>query len=418
MLALPRLLKDMSLVRGVTKTDYTDFFVEELPLYPLDGHGTHTFFQIEKSGLSTMNAVNDIARVLNIRRREIGLAGLKDARAVTRQWLSIEHIEPSVVQTLDIPRIRVLEVNRHGNKLRLGHLRGNQFVIKIRDTEPTRLGELQHGLAELTRLGVPNYFGPQRFGGRGDAWAVGQAILYGQPENALDIILGQPNELDRGNVRRARKLYELGNYEHAIKQWPGMFHDERRALRALARSGGKKHRGLAAIDKAMRRFYVSAYQSHLFNQIVAERVKEGLDRLWPGDLAWIHANGAVFRVEDVSVEQVRAERGEISPSGPLFGYRMTEPTGRAGELENHLLNSEGLTKDAFRSGPLRVKGARRAIRFLPEKASISLGADDRGTYLELRFVLPRGCYATALLREMFVELTPEADAVGSDETED
>lgn len=418
MASLPRLLKDLSLARGVTKAEYTDFLVEELPLYPADGRGTHTFFLIEKSGLSTMNAVNDIARALNIRRREIGLAGLKDARAVTRQWLSIEHIEPSVVQALDIPRIRVLEVSRHGNKLRLGHLRGNQFVIKVRDTEPNRLGELQHGLAELARLGVPNYFGPQRFSGRGDAWAVGQAILYGQPENALDIILGRSNELDRGNVRRARKLYELGKYEQAIKHWPGMFHDERRALRALARSGGKKQRGLAAIDKAMRQFYVSAYQSHLFNQIVAQRVKEGLDRLWPGDLAWIHANGAVFRVEDASVEQARAERGEISPSGPLFGYRMTEPTGRAGEIENCLLRSEGLTKEAFRSGPLRVKGARRASRFLPEKPSISLGADDRGTYLELRFVLPRGCYATTLLREMFVEPTPGAETVGSEGTED
>jgi len=155
------------------------------------------------------------------------------------------------------------------------------------------------------------------------------------------------------------------------------------------------------VDRSVRNFYISAYQSHLFNQAVAARIA-GLGELWDGDLAWLHASGAVFRVEDAAAEQPRAERFEISPTGPLFGYRMTEPTGRAAELEAAIFAAEQLEPGSLRTGgPARVKGGRRPLRYQPTEARLSLGADERGAYLELRFLLPRGSYATALLREVF-----------------
>jgi len=413
MTKLPRLLQNFTRAQGLIKSDYEDFVVEELPLYPADGSGTHTYFLVEKRGLSTMQAAADIARALNVRRRDIGYAGLKDARAVTRQWMSLEHTDPEQVAALQIPRLRILEVTQHTNKLRLGHLKANRFTIRVHQTEPDRLPELQDALVELVCRGVPNYFGKQRFGGRGDAWAVGLAMLRGQPEQALDLVLGCPSERDRGDIRRARELYERGQYLQAARRWPGMFRDERRALKALARSSGRKLRGFAAIDKATRRFYVSAYQSYLFNRVLAARLPLGLDRLQPGDLAYLHASGAVFQVEDAALEQARADCFEISPSGPLFGYRMTEPTGHPGELEAHVLAAENLSPHTFRSGPLHVKGARRSLRFQPANAEIRLGAASRGAYLELTFALPRGCYATSLLRELFAQppcgLPPEAN---------
>ncbi|RMF72010.1 MAG: tRNA pseudouridine(13) synthase TruD, partial [Planctomycetota bacterium] len=158
----PRLLADFTPAEGVIKGDYDDFVVEELPLYEPSGTGTHTYFVLEKRGLSTMNAVADIARALDVPRRQIGYAGLKDARAVTRQWMSVEHVEPDRVSQLELPRMRVLDVTRHTNKLRLGHLRGNAFRIRVRHTEPRRLAELQDALARLAQLGAPNYFGHQR----------------------------------------------------------------------------------------------------------------------------------------------------------------------------------------------------------------------------------------------------------------
>lgn len=399
----PRALADFSPPAGVIKEDYDDFVVEELPLYSPSGTGTHTYFQLEKRGLSTMQAVGDIAHALNCRRRDIGYAGLKDARAVTRQWMSIEHLPPKQLTSLRIPRISILATTRHTNKLRLGHLAGNCFLIKVRHTETHRLTQLQAALATLTAKGVPNYFGQQRFGGRGDAWAVGRAVLAGDLEEALDLVLGRPSEHDHGNVRRARQLYERRRYADAARAWPTMFRDERRALRTLLRPRSTKKRAFLAIDRGLRKFYVSAYQSHLFNQVVAHRLPTGLPQLLLGDLAWLHASGAVFEVRDPQLEQARADAFEISPTGPLFGYRMTQPTGRPGDLESHLLASENLTPDTFRTHHLRIKGGRRPLRFQPADPTIRLGADRRGAYLELRFILSRGCYATSLLRELFAD---------------
>ena len=410
---LPRVLKDFVPVPGLIKADYSDFVVEEVPLYPSDGTGTHTFFLVEKAGLTTNQAVNDLAKALNVRRHEIGFAGQKDAKAVTRQWMSLEHVPPERLTQLALPRLRILETTRHHNKLRLGHLRGNTFIIRVRQSQPERIAELQDALAELTRRGVPNYFGVQRFGYRGDTWRIGQALVHGDPEAAVDLLLGQPTDADHGDVRRARKLYDLGRYAEAARMWPHSFNTERRALRAIERTGGKRRKGLGAVDRSMRTFYISAYQSHLFNRIVAARIAN-LGQLWTGDLAWLHASGAVFHVENADAEQPRADRFEISPTGPLFGFRMSEPAGHAAELEQQLFAEEQLELENLRAGPTRVKGGRRALRFQPTDAQVSLGADARGPYLELRFLLPRGSYATALLRELFqaepAEVEPETEA--------
>lgn len=413
MLDLPRVLGGLRPAAGLIKAEYDDFRVEEVPLYPFCGSGTHTYFLVEKRGLSTIQAVNDLARALNVGRRDIGFAGLKDARAVTRQWMSVEHVDPQRVAALDLPRIRVLEVTRHTNKLRLGHLRANRFVIRVRQTEPDRLGELQAGLGMLERVGVPNYFGEQRFGDRGDGWRVGAAIVRGRLEQGLDIVLGQPAASDPETLRRARSLYEAGEYEAASRLWPRAYRDERRALALLAAPRGTKRRAFLAIDRSVRRLYVSAFQSHLFNQVVARRVPAGLGCLWNGDLAFVHSSGAVFRVEDAGAEQGRADSFEISPSGPLFGYRMTAATGKAGELESEVLAAEQLAPGSFRSRHLRLKGQRRPLRFRPEDASVELGADAFGPYFEIRFTLPRGCYATALLRELFA-VTARRPQAGSD----
>jgi tRNA pseudouridine13 synthase len=374
---------------------------------------------VEKAGLSTVQAAGDIARELGVRHRDIGYAGLKDARAVTRQWFSVEHVEPERVLALDIPRLRVLEVSRHGNKLRIGHLAGNRFVIKVRRTAAERLAELQDGLARLASEGLPNYFGHQRFGGRGDTWAVGGALLRGDLEEAADLLLGRPSEADSGDIASARRLYEQGQYQQAAGAWPGMFRNERRALKVLARTRGNRRRAFFAIDRNSRTFYVSAYQSHLFNQVVALRMAQpGLGRLVEGDLAQIHASGAVFTVRDVAVEQPRADAFEISPTGPLFGYRMTWPEGEPREIEAEILQREQLPEDAFKAGALRVKGTRRPLRVRPTDANMRLGADGRGAYLELRFGLPRGCYATSLLRELFRESRSLQTSAPEEDTED
>ncbi len=406
----PRQLLDFAPLNGLIKEDYEDFFVEELPLYEASGSGTHTYFTLEKRGLSTMQAVRDVAEALAVDPRAIGLAGLKDARAVSRQRLSIEHIEPERLAELRLPRIGIFDITRHTNKLKLGHLAGNRFRVRVRKVQRARQAELEAAWQRLCREGVPNYFGPQRFGSRGDGWAVGRAIARNEIDTALDLMLGRPGPYDSGEILRARSLYDQGQFGEAAQAWPRMFRDERRALTTLARTRGNRMRAFLAVDRRLRDFLVSAYQSYLFNQVIAARISHGLGRLRLGDLAWLHGRGAVFHVDDPAREQPRADAFEISPTGPLFGYRMTEPTGESAAEEQAVLAREGLDVALFRAARLRVSGGRRALRFRPAEPGLDLGADERGPYLEIRFTLEPGCYATSLLRELFVDAPPEEES--------
>ena len=397
---LPYLTSSIPGLGGKIKTRPEDFAVEEVPLYAASGEGTHTYFKIEKIGLATMPAVQQIARALGKPPHDIGYAGLKDADALTAQWLSVEHVDPPRVQALELPRLRVLEVTRHTNKLKLGHLSGNRFRIKIRDVDPGRLDQARTMMDVLARRGVPNYFGAQRFGARGDTWEIGRAMLRGDFAQALALMLGTPGEHDYGQVRRARELFEAGDFEEAARAWPYPFFNEKRLCRMVIKYQGNAERTFRAVDKQMRRFYISAYQSQLFNQIVAARL-ETLDKLMPGDLAWKHVNGAVFKVENAAVEQPRCDAFEISPTGPLYGHRMTPAEGEPGRMEQSLIEAEGMNPDEWHEGPAhKVRGGRRPLRFRPHEPAVTAGTDDAGPHLEVAFQLEAGCYATTVLREI------------------
>ncbi|GMU33717.1 MAG: tRNA pseudouridine(13) synthase TruD [Planctomycetia bacterium] len=397
---LPFLTADVPAMPGAIKRRYEDFLVEEIPAYQPCGSGDHIYFTIEKRGLATMRAIHDIGRALGVQSRDIGLAGLKDARAITVQTLSIEHIDPKKVASLDIPRIRVLSVSRHGNKLRIGHLRGNRFRIKMRDCDPGRFGDLESVLETLRKRGVPNYFGSQRFGSRGDTGTIGRAVLQRDAGLVMDLMLGKAGPHDTGEVLRARQLYDSGEYEAAAKAWPYGFRDNARACRAMARSGGKHKRAFHAIDQRLRKFFVSAYQSELFNRCLAQRLDQ-LDRVMEGDLAFKHENGSVFLVMDAAAEAPRAASFEISPTGPIFGARMTCAQGEPGRVEKAILDAEQIDPDDFRAVKgMKIHGSRRPLRFAMEDLRIDRGSDDHGAYVELAFALDAGCYATTILREI------------------
>jgi tRNA pseudouridine13 synthase len=398
--SLPYLTEGLPPIPAAIKERDEDFSVEEIPAYEPSGEGDHVYFGIEKRGLPTMRAIREISGALGVRPDQIGCAGLKDARGVTRQMLSLEHVDPAKVAALDLPRIRILWVNRHRNKLRTGHLRGNRFAIKLRDVDPARLGDVRQALDLLARRGAPNFFGPQRFGARGDTWEIGRALMRRDFPEAVALIGGRPGPEDRGDVLRARELFEEGRLEEAADAWPRGFGENARLVRFLARRPGEHDKAIFGLDRKLVGLYASAYQSHLFNRVVAARIR-ALDRVELGDLAWKHDKGVVFKVEAPEVENPRAERGEISPSGPMYGERMSWPTERPGAFEAELLAGEGMTIDGFpKSGPLKCAGGRRPLRFLPKDAAAEAGSDEHGAFIELRFSLDSGCYATVLMREI------------------
>ncbi len=238
--SLPHLTHNIPGIGGRLKSRPEDFVVEELPLYPPAGEGTHLLITIEKSGVSTAAAADMIARALGRRRHDVGFAGQKDVRAVTRQTLSIEHVDIDRAAGLELPGIRVLGVARHGHKLRLGHLAGNRFALKVRQMAMDAAGALDAARAVvdvLQRRGVPNYFGPQRFGAAGNNGAIGRAALLGRYQEAVDGIVGAEGASDRPEVREARRLYRSRRYPEAAQMFPRSFQSEARICRTLARRG-------------------------------------------------------------------------------------------------------------------------------------------------------------------------------------
>jgi tRNA pseudouridine13 synthase len=397
---LPYLTMEFPPIAASIRRHLDDFQVDELPAYDPCGSGDHVYVWIEKAGITTRQAILDMAAALGIAPSTVGAAGRKDARGVTRQVVSVEGVEPSRIRTLDLPRIRILDVARHRSKLRPGALRGNRFTIRLRDMRPARAGDVREVLRVLAARGVPNYFGAQRFGMRGDTWEVGRSLVAGDFASAVKRIVGAPAAKDPAPVRRARNLAASGHYGEAATVWPTGFADCARLCRALERTRGDPQRATFSLDRTVLGFYVSAYQAWLFNRVLAERVA-GLDRFVRGDIAFSHRTGLCTVVADPAAEQARAARFEISPTGPIAGFAMLTPQDEAGAIEQAILAEAGCAvNDLPRTGPLRCIGGRRPFRSPLEEVGVDSGRDQTGAYLELRFTLPAGSYATAVLREV------------------
>jgi len=297
----------------VVRSRPEDFEVEEVPLYAPSGSGGHTFLWVEKRLRNSDEVARLLARAAGVAAREVGFAGRKDRVAVTRQWFSVPGFAPERALALDLPAVRVLDAVRHGHKLRTGQLRGNRFRLVVRDVEPEGAARAEEALRRVAREGLPNRFGPQRFGHGG------------------------------ANV-------ELG----------------RQAL-----SGGPVPR-----DRAALRFAVSALQAAVFNEALRQRPLP-LAEVEPGEVAMVHATGGSFRVEDGARESRRARLGEISATGPIFGSRVLAPTGPAAKRERAALRALGLDPDASppRLPGLRLRGARRAFRVFPSEVSAEREGD-------------------------------------------
>ncbi|MCD4824981.1 MAG: tRNA pseudouridine(13) synthase TruD [Phycisphaerae bacterium] len=396
---LPYFTSDLPGVGGVIKQRPEDFRVDEVPLYQASGQGTHIYFRIEKRGVATPVAIARIAKYMNVRPGDIGVAGLKDAQAVSTQTLSLEHADAARIAAYRDPQIRVLDTTLHANKLKTGHLAGNRFAIKIRQVGPADLPAAKAILDILARRGVPNYFGIQRFGARGDTAALGEAMVRGRLDEFVAIFLGRPNPDDPPDCKAARDAFEVDALDRALKRWPRHYADQRKALSAYK----KKHRpaqAISAVDRRMRRLFVSAFQSAIFNEVLARRI-ETIDRLTVGDLAQKTDSGGVFRVEDLDVEQPRAENFKISPTGPIPGYRMELAGGDGGVIEREVLAKYDIDLELFKqAGALKAKGTRRPLRFALAEPGITAGEDSHGEFLELSFGTPSGCYATVVVEEI------------------
>jgi tRNA pseudouridine13 synthase len=334
--ALPLVTADLPGSGGALRRTPEDFRVDEVPAYLPSGAGPHLYVRIEKVGRTTRDALRALAAVLGVPERDAGYAGLKDRDAVTTQWLSFLTARDPDPSALAAPGVRALTVSRHANKLRTGHVRANVFSLAVRGGELARARAAAEALA--TR-GLPNYFGPQRFGVEGRNADTGRALLRGEatPE---------------------------------------------------ARRAGR--------DRFLRRLSISAYQSLLFNRWLTERIEDGLFAVaLRGDVMKKLDSGGVFTCEAPDADGPRVARFEISPAGPMFGHKLRPAAGDALAREERLLAAEGIGLGDFARGGGEAEGTRRAAR-LPVR--VELDALDEG--YRARFELPRGSYATVVMREL------------------
>ncbi len=390
------LTADLPGIGGTIKETPEDFLVTEIPLYLPCGEGEHTYIEIEKRGLTTLDAIRRIARSLGIPDRDMGYAGMKDARGITRQTLSIPRFDPEQLRSLSLPGIRVLSADRHRNKLKLGHLAGNRFSIRVRGVENTAREAAETILAVLSKRGVPNYFGSQRYGGLGNSHLIGRAILQRDFRAAIDAIMGDPAAIRDEHWRSAVEAYHRGDLTGSLEELPGHCRTEREIVQRLTKRPEAFERALDAVSPRLKKLYLSAYQSSLFDRVLEQRLNH-IDEVEEGDLAYRHDNGACFLVEDSAAEAERAREFAISPSGPMFGCKMKLPGGKPREIEENVLQEEDITLPAFNlPGGLRMEGERRPLRIPIQNLSTAMDADG----LILDFSLPRGVYATSVLREV------------------
>ncbi|MEI7658809.1 MAG: tRNA pseudouridine(13) synthase TruD [Phycisphaerae bacterium] len=394
---------------GVIKQRPEDFLVDEMPLYQPCGEGEHLYMLVQKRELSTFDAVDIIARHFGVRRDAVGFAGLKDKHAITRQVFSV-HVPgraPEDFPMLRHDRLGVMWVDRHANKLRRGHLKGNRFSIRIREVSPGAVVHASRTLRELKAKGVPNRVGEQRFGLLGNNHLVGRAILRGDFQQACDLLLG-PEAAHPDINPEARGLYAAGRFAEAIDALPRNARAERTVLARLSH-GALPRNAILAVDETSLAFFISATQSAIFNATLDRRLEAGtFATLAAGDVAMKLDNRATFLVDEATAADpstaARLAAFEVAPTGPFWGPEMRRAEGDADALELETLASFALTPETFANAPGRlsklVEGERRSLRVPLIDPEIEAGVDEHGAYIRCAFELPRGCFATVVMREV------------------
>ncbi len=382
-----------------------DFLVEEIPLYQPSGTGEHLYLFVQKTSMSTLDMVRVLARHFAVPTRDIGYAGLKDKRAITRQVVSVRLPGRD---TTDIPMLRddrlaVLWVDRHENKLRRGHLKGNRFSIRVRGVPFQAALPAQQALERFAREGLPNRIGPQRFGMLGTNHLVGRSIVLSRWDEALSHLLG-PSETNPDAQPQSRASFAAGRYQDAFAEMPGSLRVERLVLRALA-DGAPPEQAIRRIDRAALSFFVTSFQSAIFNAVLTARETAGtLGTLTKGDIAYMHASQRTFPVEQAELDDpdipARLATLQVSPSGPMWGTRMRNATGQPGQLELDALLATGVDQDAierFAQSGGEIEGTRKPLRVPVTDPEVEGGADEHGPYVRCAFDLPRGAFATSVM---------------------
>ena len=327
-----------------------DFTVEEIPLYPFTEQGEHLVLKVRKKEMTTWEMLDVISNHLGIRRRDIGYAGLKDKHAMTIQHISILAVHEEKLATFVHEKIKILSKVRHNNKIRVGHLKGNRFKIRLKKVLGVQKDKLDSALKWVKAYGVPNYFGIQRFGIDGNNWEEGKKILEGK----LKIRDPKTKEFLIG-------AYQSYLFNHWLSKRMEINHLLEKFTEHETEEILKLPKGTLSNTKT---------QEHFF-------------KLLKGDVMMHYPYGRLFDVEDLEVESHRFSQKDIAPTGLL--------PGRKAHLAKEVA---GLIEAPFQEA-LAVDGIRRYAWIVVTEITKTY-VEEKAHY-ELSFVLPKGAYATNVL---------------------
>ena len=368
-------------------------------------------------------ALKAVAKQLGVSTKHIQIAGIKDAKAVTAQHITVEGVSAEEIQKVQVKDIEIRPIGYFHSKLSSYYLLGNHFHITVRAmsySKPAIKGRITKTIEELGAVGgVPNFFGHQRFGTiRPITHLVGKALVQGNFKKAAMLFLAKPSPHEHPDSRQAREQLQVTqDFKQALKVFPRQLHYERLMLKCLAKKSDDFVGAFRRLQLKLRRLFPQAYQAYLFNKSLSRRIGKGLplNRAEVGDyvvnversglpMPKMHKTVTTRTLAEIS-KAVQA--GKMRLAIPLIGFKQQPSNGVQGEIEKQILQEEGISPENFRIAVMPEITARGELRtaitplnsfLLDEISEDSINPSRRKA--EVSFTLYRGSYATIVLREL------------------
>lgn len=334
---LPYISEEIKGIGGNIKKTPEDFVVEEIPVYQPEGEGEHLFVHITKKGITTKEVQKALAGIYHVNTRDVNFAGIKDKQAIASQYFSVW----------------------------LKNKENKELAYKLEEELPLKINSLTYHRKKIKQ---------------------GHLLA-----NAFNIKISQPEYSPEQAITQIQHIIDIIHR----KGLPNFYGQQRFGI-----EGDNAQKGYEILtgkrkekNKWFRRFLLSAYQSHLFNHYLVLRINQGLyEKIMEGDIAKKHDTGGLFVVENKIEEQKRLENKEICYTGPIFGKKMKATKGEAAQLEEKILADNHVAWEDLLQA--KLNGTRRQGIIIPV---IQANKEEEG--IRLRFTLPKGAYATIVLRE-------------------
>ncbi|MCT7502296.1 tRNA pseudouridine(13) synthase TruD [Aliarcobacter cryaerophilus] len=335
------------------KQSKDDFVVNEVPLYEFSNEGEHLILKLRKKDLATWDAIEILGNYLKCSTREFGYAGLKDKNAMTVQHISIHRKYEDALKSFNHENIKILETTYHNNKIKIGHLKGNNFFIRLKRVGLVEKQKIEEAFSKIAVFGMPNYFGFQRFGIDGDNYKKGKQIVEGT--------LKERN-------RNLKQMFINAYQSYLFNSWLSKRIEISKLIEAFEPKEICEKLNLP-LDEVKR----AKKQPHPF-------------KILTGDLLSHYPFGKIFIIDDLETESQKFFEKDRVPTGLLCGKRVKKSEGLA----------YGIEKDF--EVQMSEDGARRFAFVFPENLQSNYKEDKN--HMELSFYLPKGSYATELIAEI------------------